>query len=792
MRLAPAAMKRLLGLILPTVILQFLLGLPGLGGGVQPLPAAELQVDATGIRFDSEKKIYRYEDARLTYGEFSMDADIVEVNLTTNRVWAEGNVRMKDRGIAGSAERIDIDLETGVGTIHRATLYDITNGYYLRADLIERVAEGRYVASNCSLTSCPPNTLGWRLNLSEIDYRDDEFATGTNSVLTIGGVPAFYFPWIAWPTVRHRRSGFLAPSLSSDSASRPQFDLGWRLRAPYFWALDVDHDLTISPEYIQRRGLGKGLEYNYAFWEDQTGIARLFHIEESFARNSDNENRMGVVPEGRSFKPTRYSASWSHNQGFGDETRFIWNLDGNSDGQVRREYFRQVLYRPRRDYEGTLSSQTEMGNASVTASHSSDYIQESIFADSGEYADGMFRPSLLPDLNYNTGGRPFSSSALSLGIRGRVVQFDTEEGISGQVREVQPALAYPVGLGGSWELRPTVSRRFVQFESLAQTSAAMAEQELSQSNYFQDEIEVELRVSFAKLSPPGERGRPAVKHRVIPRLIYFEMADVAQPLSGSFNRAEFLQVQSGVELEPKAGVIQSRFSQKMVTLRLDNSWMTGNALAGAEVARLNLIQRYNLLMKEEPLLDGPTPPVETLETEPGQRALPAILESYLTWGNLTSNLQMRYHHQLQKVTETKIGLSGSAPRGSLGVTYHENEILYRTPDNKLFPAASRINFNGRIKTSEKSSAGFSGVVNVGDLAAPLNRRMESGEMYFTFLPGCYSIQVKYSESLAVALSDQDNDGINDTSEHYIEKSIVVIFNLGGLFTTRSTTIFGED
>ena len=261
MKPAPPPMTRLLGLFLP--VLALAIALPGFAGpGPGSAQAAELQVEAPTFFYDQEKQVYRYQDARVRFGQLTLDAREIEVFLKEKRLVARGAVRFRELSIMGTAERLELDLEReDSGELSEVHIFDSSNRIYLSAERLFRIAPGRYRAVQCSLTTCKPGTGGWLLSASEIDYRVDNFAVGTNAVLTAGPVPIFWFPWVAWPTTRNRQTGFLGPTVSRETSDTRRWNLGTRVKIPFFLALGPDHDLTLTPENISQRGPALGAEY---------------------------------------------------------------------------------------------------------------------------------------------------------------------------------------------------------------------------------------------------------------------------------------------------------------------------------------------------------------------------------------------------------------------------------------------------------------------------------------------------------------------------------------------------
>ena len=786
-------MKRLIRYCLLALTLLWVGGYSSLSRSGGEAAAQEIQIETTRLQQDAEGRIFRYQDARFKAGALSLDARLIEVDLDRNRVFASGEVHFRNKEIAGTAEKLEINLDDNSVTFFQANLFDTGNGYYLSAEKIVRVNAERYIATECTLTSCTPRKGGWTLEADEVDYRTNDFATGSSAVLRLGPVPVFWFPYLAWPTVRERRSGFLAPEISTESSSKKRLDLGTRLKVPYFLVLGPEHDVTIAPDLIEERGVGLELDYNYAFMARQRGRFRVFRIDEWVSRDRAEEICLTEESCAGSFRPRRQTLDWQHNQGFGEDRRLIMTASQSSDGQVRREYFHLEGFRPQLEYQAAFSAAAGWGDLALTASHGSNFVEESIFADESADADGRFRAKLLPRATYSAGGRPFSALPLGLDFTGRVTNFRSGELVSGRMVEARPSVSYPLNLGGSLELRPTAARRFVQWEGLSQNLPGRSEAELLEElpshlpsrSFAQSEYEIELRAGFARLFTDGERARSGVKHRIVPRLIYFETEDVAQPHTGSLSLAKaesFL----GEPDDLAAGVLPPLYTQRLITLRLDNTWLKGSlsrgGVAAREWIRLDFIQRYNLLAEdEEPFTLGPAPDPTKQETEPGEPLLPAILEGAISGQGVRVAFGLHYHHQLSTFNSKGFSVSAkAAARGKMKISLTENDFAYRTPDNRLIPAGARMKINSEINASDFVSLGFSGSINIRDTPAPLGRRLETGKIFVNYNPGCYALKVTFLEAISFSRVS------GGEPEYFLDRRLVFTLDIGGLIEARTT------
>lgn len=118
-------------------------------------------------------------------------------------------------------------------------------------DLLAR--DGLWTPCHCEDDESP----AWALRSSTVAAQPGGYATFNNAILEIKGVPVLYFPWFRIPIKDKRQSGFLMPSISSDSQSGSVYS------QPLFLDLGADKDMTLKTELFERRGTKIGGEYRY-------------------------------------------------------------------------------------------------------------------------------------------------------------------------------------------------------------------------------------------------------------------------------------------------------------------------------------------------------------------------------------------------------------------------------------------------------------------------------------------------------------------------------------------------
>nr|WP_314076035.1 LPS assembly protein LptD [uncultured Roseococcus sp.] len=216
-------------------------------------------------------------------GPVTFTADEVEYDRDRARVVARGHVEAWQNGRFLRADSFTYDRNTRVAVVQGNVQIIEADGQVFYADEAElgegfrdgvltevraRLAQNarmagngarrtdgtindlsRVVYSSCNLcaedpTRAPLWTMSARMatqdrNTQRISYRD--------ATIRIGGVPVLYTPFFSHPDPQTpRASGFLFPTLGYTRL------LGAFAQTPYFWAIDDQSDLLITPTFAQK------------------------------------------------------------------------------------------------------------------------------------------------------------------------------------------------------------------------------------------------------------------------------------------------------------------------------------------------------------------------------------------------------------------------------------------------------------------------------------------------------------------------------------------------------------
>ena len=257
-------------------------------------------------------------DVNAVQGEKSLDSDQLIYNRSTEQANAVGNARYVDGQVTLTADEINTNFKTDESSLIQTEYQFHGRGGRGRADRIYDNGQGQYELNSSSYTACPPNDVTWSLDASTL-YIDKEADMGTayNAVLRIKDVPVFYFPYISYPLSDKRKTGILFPTYEFSSVN------GFTYNQPLYINIAANQDATITPTYMQNRGLLVAAEYRYLF-DVGSGTLQVEYLNDDKIRKDDDGDDIGE----------RYLVHFDHDVTFAEDWNF--NVDYN---KVSDEYY---------------------------------------------------------------------------------------------------------------------------------------------------------------------------------------------------------------------------------------------------------------------------------------------------------------------------------------------------------------------------------------------------------------------------------------------------------------------
>jgi LPS-assembly protein len=436
-------------------------------------------------------------DVEIHYGRFRLFADRVEFRLETKDVLAEGNVVAQGDGEVIRAERVRFNLETGLGTIERASGM-VPPSFLFEADSVEKRAAGLYSLRAASLTPCTQPNPRWGFSLSRAVLRTDEYVAMWDAVLRIKSVPVFYVPYLRYP-LEERATGFLMPRIG---LSGPK---GFSLSQSFYWAIAPNLDATLGLDVFARRGLGAGLEFRYLFPGETRGKIDLYH----FLYKRDAE---GNKPGGSSI--VRIDHAQALPWGF--------RLGANVDLQSSYDFLKEFDDDFRRAVTFNRSSQVHITrswarfNLSARASRFETYFSE--------LGDAAVNTS-LPQVQFNVFKVPIAgplffslSSSFHAWRYGRRSEYEAGTERRSETLTVHPTLSLPLSPAPWLTADTALTGKFVYYGQSLDPETGLSVDEPFFAPGFGLKIELTGPVLYRVFH--GRDGRPRLKNIVEPYVHY--------------------------------------------------------------------------------------------------------------------------------------------------------------------------------------------------------------------------------------------------------------------------------
>jgi LPS-assembly protein len=220
----------------------------------QPLTASGLEA-----RYEIDSELFLEGDVRIQQGPFTVTGAQARYSQASGEVAIQGPLTSRGDGFLLTGDRASYNANTGYLDIRSATF--LLHGAEVRgaADELVRTADSRVRIDQGQLTTCAPGQNDWSIVASEIELDQGEgVGTAKHMRLRVKDVPVFYWPYISFPIDERRKSGFLYPAFGSSSA-----DSGGFLAVPYYMNLAPNYDATVTPQFINGRGLFTEMEGRY-------------------------------------------------------------------------------------------------------------------------------------------------------------------------------------------------------------------------------------------------------------------------------------------------------------------------------------------------------------------------------------------------------------------------------------------------------------------------------------------------------------------------------------------------
>jgi lipopolysaccharide export system protein LptA len=755
-----------------------------------PVVGKDVLIESQSYDYDRKNELHLYRSPRVQIDTLTISGQSAEYSKQTNIITFHGNIIIYSDAMILTADRAVFDLNTSIYTLYNATFFDQKNGAYGTAEKMEQVSDGKYIIHHGEITTCNPKDKSWEMNSSRIVYQVDDFAYSVNSVVFFYSIPIFYTPFLSWPTKAGRSSGVLPPVFMQHTSSDPSKAYGARLQIPYFIALDRDHDLTVTADLIERRGLGIDLDYQYAFVEGMYGILKGWYLDETVKDRDLEEENLGNLSKDDDridLQPTRYKYTFNHRQTVFWGGVLTFNQAQYSDNEIDKEYFDlSTNLNPQFRQAADLSFPLAAGSVSIAYNTTSNFTQTSVY-DTATDADTYLNqhPWVAISQQFST----IAGTPLSLTLNGDWIDYDRVYGwnslyTTGSVKVSAPFAVDFLNIAPSY--RRTFYRHQATYHYRSDETATTAIDDYPEEFGWQID-DRQLALSFEVFRYfMNDNDEKTAKLSFIPSVTYRQVDDVEQATPADFAIGSTITSQNSISYQ-----LASVYKVKNL-----------NTNSVRDFIRLTLTQPYDLnsVNCAESETDTPVYCVKnhpaTPEVEIGEQQLPLRITMVVNpTDRLSGSLFYRYHHQLNKIVETQISLGSTyLDGGSFSLSYIDNTQSYYDLENTSHAAAktySITNFfplaaNLKLSVYGKWDQARSNLANrfvENSSVERLDRELTDFSTALVYKHPCYNLSVTYSEII-------DTNTVNSLTKEYLNKKFAISLTIP-FIPNAASSVLGE-
>ena len=261
---------------------------------------ADMTLQADQVNYDQNGELYRADGSVVAQqGDTQLSTEQLLWQASTRDAVAIGDVTLTDADgeLRGSSAYANLGNQRGRVTDGRVFLKK--NNFHLAGNEIERLDQSSYQVMNGEFTTCDGENPDWKFTAGQVNVDFGRYAVARDVWFKVGDLPVFYLPYMVFPVLTERESGFLIPNFGYSSRKGAFLSLAW------YQVIDRNLDATLYLDYLSELGLGKGLEFRYALGSDSFGEMKWYHV-------TGFDNALDSEPGQSEDMPDSYALSWKH------------------------------------------------------------------------------------------------------------------------------------------------------------------------------------------------------------------------------------------------------------------------------------------------------------------------------------------------------------------------------------------------------------------------------------------------------------------------------------------------
>ena len=245
------------------------------------------EIENIGDRVIARGGITIYSDGRM----FSADEAIYDRNSSLLKL--RGDVLFFYRGqMVNRADALTIELGKKRFEASHVFLKEFASDIWIKSQTID-ADSNNLILRHAKLSSCSPADPDWEIRFSKGHFhKKEEYIALTHPRFYLKGVPLFYLPWFAFPTVHTRRTGLLRPVIGFENSENLLFV------QPIFIAPSPAWDVELDPQVRLDRGEGLYTTLRFAdtpysrgsvtlgFFQEKAAYAKKYNLKNSLHKGA--------------------------------------------------------------------------------------------------------------------------------------------------------------------------------------------------------------------------------------------------------------------------------------------------------------------------------------------------------------------------------------------------------------------------------------------------------------------------------------------------------------------------
>ena len=416
----------------------------------QTISAGKIPVDITAekMSYDKEEDKYLAEgEVVLINGGVKITAEVLTLERKNSIVTAIGDVVVTDEeGNIVRGELLVIDLEKNIGEMNNGRLFFSAGNFHVEGEKIAKTGEKTYEIKKGKFTTCDCPTPDWSFSGSDVKITEGEFLVSKKNFFYIKDVPILYSPYVVLPVKRKRQTGFLTPSIGYSDLRGAEIDNA------FFWAIADNRDATFYLDYMDKRGLGKGLEYRYIRKEDSSGELFFYHFKEKdidrvreFRTAQDNAGHPQDADD------DRWLFQYDHYEVLPKSIIVRADINEVSDDEYFLDFAKDSEERALQKLESNISISKPWNQYNLVTQFR--YFDDLLV----EHDDNTLQR--LPEMTFTSSSQPLFGTPIYISSDSSYNYFYRSEGVKGHRADFHPKFSLPLNPGGYFELTPQVGLR---------------------------------------------------------------------------------------------------------------------------------------------------------------------------------------------------------------------------------------------------------------------------------------------------------------------------------------------